>query len=179
MKPDRLRLMRQADVGAVAALLLRANEEHLARFPAEVARSYRAELAEVGERWGRTEAYVVERDGIVLGTVTFVRDAALDAHPWPAGGAVLRFLAVEPAARGQGLGERLTAVCVARAREERASYLGLHTAPVMRAARELYERQGFERAPEHDFDPAAHYAGATDPQEPAWGLAYLLRLRPG
>jgi ribosomal protein S18 acetylase RimI-like enzyme len=74
------------------------------------------------------------------------------------------------------VGARLTAHCIARAREEGAGYLALHTAPAMLAARRVYERLGFRRAPEHDFDPAAHYAGAADPAEPPWGLAYLLRL---
>jgi ribosomal protein S18 acetylase RimI-like enzyme len=176
MQQDDLRLMRPDEVEAATALLLRANEEHLAAFPEEVARGYRDELAAVGSQWATAEAYVVVRDGELLGTVTLVRDAGRDAHPWPAGGAVLRFLAVEPDARGSGVGERLTAVCIARAREEGATFLALHTAPGMLAARRLYERLGFVRVAEHDFDPAAHYAGAADPAEPPWGLAYLLRL---
>lgn len=176
MERDHLRAMRLDEADSVAKLLLRANEEHLADFPAGVARSYREELMAVRSRWGATELYVVEREGRLVGTVTFVPDAAGDAHPWPDGGAVLRFLAVEPSEQGRGVGERLTAVCISRAREQGSGYLALHTAPTMRAARAVYERLGFVRAPEHDFDPAAHYAGAADPEQPPWGLAYLLRL---
>lgn len=168
--------MQRDEVDEVAALLLRANEEHLADFPAAVARSYREELVAVGGRWESTQGYVVVRDGQLLATVTLVDDASRDAHPWPDGGAVLRFLAVEPAARGHGLGARLTTHCIDRARDQGARYLGLHTAPAMLAARRVYEQLGFVRAPEHDFDPAAHYAGAAVPGEPPWGLAYLLRL---
>jgi GNAT superfamily N-acetyltransferase len=176
MQQDALRLMHPDEVDDATALLLRANEEHLAAFPEAVARGYREELAAVRSRWADVDVYVVVRGGELLGTVTLVPDAARDAHPWPAGGAVLRFLAVEPGERGSGVGERLTAVCIGRARETGARFLALHTAPGMLAARRLYERLGFVRAPEHDFDPAAHYAGMTEPDDPPWGLAYLLRL---
>jgi GNAT superfamily N-acetyltransferase len=176
MPPDELRLMRPDELDAGAALLLRANEEHLAAFPEGVARGYRDELVAVRSRWAAAEAYVAVRDGVLLGTVTLVRDAARDAHPWPAGGAVLRFLAVEPGERGRGLGVRLTELCIALARAQGAGFLALHTAPGMLAARRIYERLGFVRAPEHDFDPTAHYGGQASRAEPPWGLAYLLAL---
>lgn len=167
--------MRRDEATVVAELLLRANEEHLAAFPEDVARAYRDELAAVDAR-SDAEPYVVEREGRVVATVTLVPDAGNDAHPWPPGGAVLRFLAVDPKLRGQGLGLQLTTFCVARARQLRVRYVALHTAPAMREARSVYERLGFVRTPEHDFDPAAHYVGAGDPEQPPWGLAYLLEL---
>lgn len=171
-----IRRMQAGEVAAVAALLLRANEASLAAFPPEVARSYRAELLDVARRAAGAETYVLSLDGSLTGSVTYVPDAADDSHPWPPGGAVLRFLAVEPAVRGRGLGELLTHVCLERAREQGARFLALHTAPSMVAARRLYERLGFQRAPRHDFDPGAHYGAGSLPGEPPWGLAYLLEL---
>jgi ribosomal protein S18 acetylase RimI-like enzyme len=170
--------MRADEAGAVAALLVAANEEHLAQFPPAVADAYRTELLDVAGRPGPLETLVLHVDGRLAGSVTFVADAQEDTHPWPAGGSVLRFLAVQPADRGQRLGERLARVCVDLARAHSSAFLALHTAPSMHAARRVYEQLGFERAPEHDFDPDAHYGRAQRRAEPPWGLAYVLRLEP-
>jgi len=43
--------------------------------------------------------------------------------------------------------------CVRRARRAGATELGLHTSRSMRVAMRMYERMGFTRAPEHDFQP--------------------------
>lgn len=171
-----IRRMHAGEAAAVSALLLRANEPNLAAFPPDVARSYREELLDVARRAAGAETYVLSLGGSLAGSVTYVPDAADDSHPWPADGAVLRFLAVEPSARGRGLGELLTHVCLDRAREQGARYLALHTAPGMIAARRLYERLGFQRAPRHDFDPRAHYGAGSRAGEAPWGLAYLLEL---
>ena len=56
--------------------------------------------------------------------------------------------------------------CVRRARFAGAAALGLHTSKSMVTAMQLYERMGFERAPELDFQPP----GA----EMVWG--YRLKL---
>lgn len=177
-----VRRMRTDEAQPVADLVLRANEENLAAFPPAVAAAYRAEITEVAARLGFADVYVAELGGRLAGSVTYLPDAADDGHPWPPGGAVLRFLAVEPEVRRSGLGERLTMTCIARARAQGAAFLGLHTAPVMVAARRIYQRLGFERAPEHDFNPAAHYAGATGDPSPdgeVQGLAYVLRFDHG
>jgi predicted N-acetyltransferase YhbS len=65
----------------------------------------------------------------------------------------LRLLAVSESARGRGVGRALVEECIRRARGAGASGLGLHTSTSMAAARDLYLRMGFERAPETDFFP--------------------------
>lgn len=165
------------EASAVAELVLRANGENLATFPEDVAASYRREILRLGAGVpAPAKVYVVSVDARVVGAVTFLPDAAADGHPWPPGGAVLRFLAVEPEARGHHFGEMLTSFCIDKARAGGASFLALHTAPMMVAARRTYESLGFVRSPEHDFHPAEHYGARPDPGEPAWGLAYLLPL---
>lgn len=101
------------------------------------------------------ERIVAERDGALVGSVMLWPPAA-DAYrgavaraPWPE----LRLLAVAPAARGQGVGEALMEECVRRARRMGATELGLHTSRSMGAAIRMYERRGFVRAPEYDFQP--------------------------
>jgi ribosomal protein S18 acetylase RimI-like enzyme len=65
-------------------------------------------------------------------------------------------VAVPPQARGRGIGEALVEECVRRARAMGATELGLHTSRSMQSAIRMYERLGFERAPEHDI----HVPGA-------------------
>jgi GNAT superfamily N-acetyltransferase len=66
----------------------------------------------------------------------------------------VRLLAVAPAARGRGVGVALMHECIRRARESRAPTLTLHTMDMMQAAMRMYERLGFQRAPELDIDVA-------------------------
>jgi ribosomal protein S18 acetylase RimI-like enzyme len=55
--------------------------------------------------------------------------------------------------RGSGVGRLLVEDCIRRARRAGVRELGLHTSRSMTVARALYERMGFVRAPEHDFQP--------------------------
>lgn len=172
-----IRPMGPQELDVVAGLLFRANEEHLAAFPPAVADGYRRELHDVQGRMAIADVYVAVTCGAIVGSVTLIGDSADDAHPWPPGGAVLRLLAVDPERRGGGWGERLAGHCVEEAARRGRRFVALHTAPMMASAKRLYERLGFERAPEHDFRPGAHYAGTADPTERAWGEAYLLHFR--
>ena len=98
---------------------------------------------------------VAEREGAIVGSVALY---APDAAPygdlasrarWPE----VRLVAVDPAARGAGVGGALVLECARRARDAGATTLGLHTSRSMHAALRLYERLGFVRDPDHDFHP--------------------------
>ncbi len=97
---------------------------------------------------------VAVRDGQIEGAVTFYPDAS-QAHQgqWPAGAGAIRLLAVRPASRSQGIGELLTRACLDRARELKIGTIFLYTGTFMAAARQLYEKLGFQRATEFDGDP--------------------------
>jgi ribosomal protein S18 acetylase RimI-like enzyme len=92
--------------------------------------------------------------GRIQGAVKFYPDAG-QAHQgqWPAGAASIRLLAVSPATRGRGYGRLLTQACLDRARDLSISTIFLFTGTFMAAARQLYEKLGFKRAPEFDRDP--------------------------
>ena len=92
--------------------------------------------------------------GRIEGAVKFYPDAgrALQGQ-WPAGVGLIRLLAVAPASRGRGYGRVLTQACLDRARELSISTIFLFTGTFMAAARQLYEKLGFKRAPEFDRDP--------------------------
>ncbi|HEX2081128.1 MAG TPA: GNAT family N-acetyltransferase [Longimicrobium sp.] len=120
---------------------------------------------------GPAEWIVAERDGRIVGSVMLYPPSA-DAYAgaaararWPE----LRLLAVAPEGRGQGVGQALVDECVRRARRMGAAELGLHTSRSMAAARRMYQRMGFVRAPEHDFQPegAELVEGYRLPLDPA------------
>jgi ribosomal protein S18 acetylase RimI-like enzyme len=107
------------------------------------------------EAEGAAERIVAEQEGALIGSVMLYPPAA-DAYGdgragarWPE----LRLLAVAPAARGRGVGTALVRECVRRAESMGASALGLHTSESLRAAIRMYERMGFVRDPEQDFQP--------------------------
>jgi ribosomal protein S18 acetylase RimI-like enzyme len=62
-------------------------------------------------------------------------------------------LAVAHGARGRGVGEALVRQCVDRARELGLTGVALSTQPSMGPAHRVYERLGFTRAPERDWQP--------------------------
>jgi GNAT superfamily N-acetyltransferase len=101
---------------------------------------------------------VAEQDGAIVGTVLLFPAATVINRPaggtatltWPE----IRLLAVSPAARGQGVGAALVRDCMRRAREAGADAVTLHTTDMMAVAMSMYERMGFARATELDFEPA-------------------------
>jgi GNAT superfamily N-acetyltransferase len=97
---------------------------------------------------------VAARGDELLGGVTFCEDLKSYGAPTEAAGADaagFRFLVVGDAARGLGLGRALTEECLRRARALGRQQILLHTTEVMPVARAMYERMGFQRAPELDF----------------------------
>ena len=97
---------------------------------------------------------VLEDQGQMQGAVKFFPQAAQSGMGhWPEGVAAIRVLAVRPEARGRGYGTRLTRACLERARDLRISAIYLFTGEFMHAARHIYEKLGFQRAPEFDPHP--------------------------
>jgi len=118
---------------------------------------------------------VAEQQGVVVGAVLLYpaghRVIRPGGEPTALGAPEVRLLAVPPAGRGRGIGEALMGECARRARLWGADVLALHTTDRMQAAVRLYERLGFQRAPELDFRPA--------PDVTAKGYRLALRPPPG
>lgn len=151
----------------VGALTIRAFREYRPLVSPDFAERYEADIRDVAGRAARGSILVAELEGRLAGTITLLLDGSgYGMHGWPHGWPVIRMLAVDPSARGRGVGTRLAANCVERARHLGVATLGLHTAPFMTAARAVYEALGFERAPEYDV---------AEPDSPP-ALAYRLEL---
>ena len=83
----------------------------------------------------RERGWIAVRDGVRVGCVFLMREDETAAR--------LRLLLVEPAARGIGLGRRLTETCVGFAREAGYARIVLWTNEVLTAARAIYAKLGF------------------------------------
>jgi ribosomal protein S18 acetylase RimI-like enzyme len=100
--------------------------------------------AEIGEVRRRRLGGDVHRHFVLPGTGTRVSGP---------GEAEFRMLAVAPAAWGRGVGELLARACIARAREVGASAIMICTRDFATTAQKIYERLGFARVPERDWQP--------------------------
>ena len=79
--------------------------------------------------------WIAEMDGRKVGSVFLVKDSDKVAR--------LRLLLVDPAARGRGLGARLTEECIQFARQCGYQSVTLWTHKALTTARHVYERAGF------------------------------------
>jgi len=149
---------RPADVPAIESLTLAAYQQYATQLPPPYWEAYRANITGTLADVTPAAQLVAERAGRIVGAVLLYPAGA--AFPGGAGGATtmrwpeVRLLAVDPSARGQGVGEALMQACIRRARATGAGALTLHTTPMMEAAMRLYARLGFVHVPELDFEPA-------------------------
>ena len=117
---------------------------------------YIAHLRDAATRDREAELWVAtpdDRDDLVLGTVTICPVGS----PWRElageGEGEFRMLAVAPSARGRGIGEALVKLCLNRFRADGARSVVISTLSEMTVAHRLYQRLGFVRAPELDWQP--------------------------
>jgi ribosomal protein S18 acetylase RimI-like enzyme len=151
----RIRPARAGDHDRIVALTRRAYGEYAAVMAPSAWRALHDAIeTSLTDDTGVTRL-VAELDGVVVGSAALY-EPGTDAYrglasraPWPE----VRLVAVDPAARGNGIARLLVLECARRAQESGASDLGLHTSRSMRVAKHLYERMGFVRHPESDFQP--------------------------
>jgi len=140
-----VRLVRPDELARVAELSVTAYTDSY-DLPAD----YVASIADVVPRARDHEVWVAEERGTgqLLGTVTTPR-AGENLSPLGRGDELdFRLLAVDPAARGRGIGALLTAHAVTLARDRGLRRVVLNSGPDMFVAHRLYERLGFAQLPE-------------------------------
>ncbi len=142
-----------AELDQIETLVKTAYREFQPLFPEEVWQAWMDNIREtVHSRDG--VVIVAESGGKIQGVVKFYPDASrAGLGKWPREAASMRVLAVDPESRGQGLGTLLARECVQRAQALKIATIYLYTGTFMQAARHIYEKLGFQRAPEFDRDP--------------------------
>lgn len=116
-------------------------------------------LAIVADARGRSRHCAIlvaaeEGSGRLIGSVSYVDGPQNPfAEVEVEGEAGFRMLGVAPGAQGRGVGEALVRACIERARADGRRAVAISTGPSLLAAQRLYERLGFVRVPERDFDP--------------------------
>ena len=156
----RIRLAGETDIEQAREVLRAAYSEYEASFPAANWAPYLADILDLEGRAHESELIVADIGGKVVGCVSYFPPGSKASYPtdavsehWPGDWSAFRLLAVDPSARGGGVGRELTFACIERARAQGAPAVGLHTTAPMSVARAMYERMGFERAPQYDFRP--------------------------
>ncbi|NGO10751.1 GNAT family N-acetyltransferase [Streptomyces sp. HC44] len=116
--------------------------------------SYLDELRDVAKRAAAAEVLVAVEHDRVLGGVAFVPSGGPMSEIAGPGEAEIRMLAVAREARGRGVGETLARACIDRARATPGCVrIVLSTQTTMHSAHRIYERLGFTRTPDRDWNP--------------------------
>lgn len=116
--------------------------------------SYATELGDALRRARDAELLVaVDANDTLLGTITVCTPGSPLSEVSLAGELEFRMLAVDPEARGCGVGAALVTAVLQRAVGVGARRVVLCSAERMRAAHRLYARLGFIRLPERDWYP--------------------------
>jgi ribosomal protein S18 acetylase RimI-like enzyme len=134
----RLRSPRPGDYGRVVALhgeLYAREFGYDATFEALVAGIAAGFVRDFQPKYER--CWIAEMGGEVVGSVFLVRKSAKASK--------LRLLIIDPRARGQGLGKRLTRACIAFARRAGYEKMVLWTQSHLAAARGIYQAEGFQK----------------------------------
>jgi ribosomal protein S18 acetylase RimI-like enzyme len=142
-----------AELDEIDALVKAAYLEFRPLFPEKVWQAWMDNVSQTVRAAEGMLIVAVERE-VIQGAIKFYPDASRSGMgQWPEGVAAIRILAVSPQARGRGYGTLLARECVRRAEAMQISTIFLFTGEFMYAARHIYEKLGFRRAPEFDRDP--------------------------
>ena len=153
-----VRNARPSEFAAIGKLMVRAYSQ-LEGFPKESDDpDYYKMLANVGaltEKPGVELLAAVSSDEKIAGAVVYFSDmkyygsGGMASKEENASG--FRLLAVDSAARGQGIGKLLALECIRKAKEKNHRQVVIHTTRAMQTAWKMYEAIGFKRSVDLDF----------------------------
>jgi GNAT superfamily N-acetyltransferase len=135
---------------------VQAYEDHIPSIPEKHWEALKKAISSEADQQPGVDLLAAEMEGRIVGSValfpakTDAYEGYVDELDYPE----IRVLAVAPEARGKGVAAALIKECIHRAKAKGFDYIGLHTGDFMKDAIALYERFGFERLPQYDFEPA-------------------------
>lgn len=135
-KDIQIRLATPADTEAIARLLSRSFSEYQPRYTAEGYTATVLTSQQVEARMTQGPIWVALENAACVGTVSVVLKPE---------GLYIRGMAVDPSARGKGIGRKLLDCAKEYAVQNGCARLFLSTTPFLSRAIKLYERYGFQR----------------------------------
>lgn len=151
-----IRDAREEEIQYIRNQRVKSYEEHSKVIPEKHWNALKQAILSDKDTQPGVDRIVAELEGGIVGSVVLF-PANTDAY---VGTAIelhypeIRMLAVTPEARGKGVAAALVLECIRRAKVKGFQAIGLHTADYMESAVKLYNRIGFQRLPEFDFEPA-------------------------
>jgi ribosomal protein S18 acetylase RimI-like enzyme len=94
--------------------------------------------------------FVCEKESTIIGMIYLVPNGnptELFKENW----SYIRFLGVHTKYRGNGIGKKLTELCLDFAKQTDEKYIALHTSEFMDSARAIYEKRGFKKNKEIQY----------------------------
>ncbi len=149
---------------SIVSMLIRAYGEFESRLASAGWETMRRSIADTVLDLDAGVPLIAEVNGRIAAFVLYTPPHSSNGALIPSEWASIRLLGVDPAMRGLGLAHGLVEACLARADGDGAEKVGLYTSELMRCARALYERIGFQLVREI---------------EPRHGLRYWLFVREG
>jgi len=151
-----IRRARESEWPAVADITKTANDEYASSADPKFWSAYEKSTRETIMTDEGAQRVVSVVDGQIVASVIYcppyekelAGKVVRNPHP------EMRLLSVLPAHRNKGIGGKLIDFCEKMARRDGDSVITLHTTDLMAVAKAMYERRGYERYSDIDFQPA-------------------------
>jgi GNAT superfamily N-acetyltransferase len=156
MKEITIRNAEKEMIQDIRKLRVEAYNEYAKDIPDDHWKALKKTLSSNADTQLGVEIIIAELDGEIVGSVvlfpakTDAYEGYVDELDYPE----IRMLAVAPENRGKGIASALIQECIERTKAKEFKTIGLHTGEFMKNAISLYERFGFKRIPQFDFEPA-------------------------
>ncbi|QHE51873.1 GNAT family N-acetyltransferase [Pontibacillus sp. HMF3514] len=151
-----IRDAKEEEIPAIREQRVEAYRDHIQSIPEEHWKALKKAISSKADQQPGVELIVSEIDESIVGSIalfpakTDAYEGYVDTLDYPE----IRVLSVSPETRGRGIATALIDECIKRTKAKGYNFIGLHTGEFMNDAISLYERYGFERLPQHDFQPA-------------------------
>jgi GNAT superfamily N-acetyltransferase len=89
-------------------------------------------------------SFVCEENGRLTG-MSFLVPSGNPTKIYSAETSYIRMVGVHPDTEGKGIAQKLTQLCIDKAKETGEKFISLHSAEIMYAARYIYEKLGFKK----------------------------------